>query len=144
MFDIQAALVLPQLAHLDDWQQRRAAYVGLYNQKFADIDGLRSLQVKPDRQSSYHLHVVLADPEQLGITRDDLLNRIAAEGVGVGVHFRSLTVQRFYREKYGFKRGDFPVAEDATERVVSLPLYPAMSERDVERVIGVVRRVIGA
>jgi dTDP-4-amino-4,6-dideoxygalactose transaminase len=143
MFDIQAALVLPQLAHIDDWQRRREAYVMLYNQGLADIPGLQSLPVKPDRRSSYHLHVVLADPERIGITRDDLLNRIAAEGIGVGVHFRSLTVQKFYREKYGFQPGDFPVAENVTERVLSLPLYPAMSERDVERVIGVVRKLIG-
>jgi len=144
MFDIQAALVLPQLAYIDEWQRRRQAYVALYRQGLADIEGLQALQVKADRQSSYHLHVVLADPDRLGMTRDDLLNRIAAQGIGVGVHFRSLTVQKYYREKYGFKPGDFPVAEDVSERVLSLPLYPAMSACDVERVIGVVRKVIAA
>jgi dTDP-4-amino-4,6-dideoxygalactose transaminase len=144
MFDLQAALVLPQLTRIDDWQRRREAYTNLYNQGFADIDGLQPLQMKTDRRSAYHLYVVLIDSARLGVSRDELLNRIAAEGVGVGVHFRSLTVQKFYQEKYGFQRGDHPAAEWASDRVLSLPLYPAMQRADVEQVIRVVRKVIGA
>jgi dTDP-4-amino-4,6-dideoxygalactose transaminase len=143
MFDLQAALALPQLSHLDDWQRRRETYTNLYNQGFANIEGLQPLQVKPNRRSAYHLYVVMADNARLGISRDELLNRIAAEGIGVGVHFRSLTVQKFYREKYGFQEGDFPVAERTSEQVLSLPLYPAMHESDVERVIHTVRKVLG-
>jgi dTDP-4-amino-4,6-dideoxygalactose transaminase len=143
MFDLQAALALPQLSHIDDWQWRRETYTEIYNQGFADIEGLQSLHVKPNRHSAYHLYVVLADSARLGVSRDELLNRIAAEGIGVGVHFRSLTVQKFYREKYGFQEGDFPVAERASQQVLSLPLYPAMHARDVERVIHTVRRVVG-
>jgi len=143
MFDLQAALALPQLAHIDDWQRRRETYTDLYNQGFTNIEGLRPLRVKPDRHSAYHLYVMLADSARLGVSRDVLLDRIAAEGIGVGVHFRSLTVQKFYREKYGFQAGDFPVAERASEQVLSLPLYPAMHERDVERVIRTVRTILG-
>jgi dTDP-4-amino-4,6-dideoxygalactose transaminase len=143
MFDLQAALALPQLAHIDDWQRRRETYTDLYNQGFTNIEGLRPLRVKPDRHSAYHLYVMLADSARLGVSRDVLLDRIAAEGIGVGVHFRSLTVQKFYREKYGFQAGDFPVAERASEQVLSLPLYPAMHECDVERVIRTVRKVLG-
>jgi dTDP-4-amino-4,6-dideoxygalactose transaminase len=143
MFDLQAALALPQLAHLDDWQRRREMYTDLYNQGFANIEGLLPLQIKPNRRSAYHLYVVMEDSAQLGVSRDELLNRIAAAGIGVGVHFRSLTVQKFYREKYGFQEGDFPVAERASEQVLSLPLYPAMRESDVERVIRTVRKVLG-
>jgi dTDP-4-amino-4,6-dideoxygalactose transaminase len=144
MFDLQAALVLPQLTHIDDWQRRRETYTELYNQGFADLDGLQPLQMKTDRRSAYHLYVVLVDSARLGVSRDELLNRIASEGIGVGVHFRSLTVQKFYQEKYGFQRGDYPAAERASDRVLSLPLYPAMRRSDVEQVIRVVRKVIGA
>jgi dTDP-4-amino-4,6-dideoxygalactose transaminase len=143
MFDLQAALALPQLSHLDDWQRRRETYTNLYNQGFANIEGLQPLQVKPNRRSAYHLYVVLADSARLGVSRDELLHCIATEGIGVGVHFRSLTVQKFYREKYGFQKGDFPVAERASEQVLSLPLYPAMQESDVEWVIHTVRKVLG-
>jgi dTDP-4-amino-4,6-dideoxygalactose transaminase len=143
MFDLQAALVLPQLSHIDEWQRRRETYTDLYNQGFADVEGLLPLRIKPNRRSAYHLYVVMADSARLGLTRDELLNRIVAAGIGVGVHFRSLTVQKFYREKYGFQAGDFPVAEQASERVLSLPLYPAMHESDVERVIRMVRKVLG-
>jgi len=143
MFDLQAALALPQLSHIDEWQQRRQAYTDLYNQGFANIEGLQPIQVKPNRRSAYHLYVVMADRARLGVSRDELLNRIAAAGIGVGVHFRSLTVQKFYREKYGFQEGDFPVAERASDQVLSLPLYPAMHERDVDRVIRTVRQVLG-
>ena len=143
MFDLQAALVLAQLAHIDEWQRRRQTYTDFYNQGLANIEGLQPLQVKPDRRSAYHLYVVMADRAQLGISRDDMLNRLASAGIGVGVHFRSLTVQKFYREKYGFQEGDFPVAERASEQVLSLPLYPAMHESDVERVIHTVHEVLG-
>jgi len=143
MFDLQAALALPQLSHIDEWQQRRQTYTDLYNQGFANIEGLQPIQVKPNRRSAYHLYVVMADRARLGVSRDELLNRIAAAGIGVGVHFRSLTVQKFYREKYGFQEGDFPVAERASDQVLSLPLYPAMHERDVDRVIRTVRQVLG-
>jgi dTDP-4-amino-4,6-dideoxygalactose transaminase len=143
MFDLQAALALPQLSHIDEWQRRRETYTDLYNQGFADIKGLLPLRIKPNRRSAYHLYVMMADSARLGLTRDELLNRIAAAGIGVGVHFRSLTVQKFYREKYGFQEGDFPVAERASEQVLSLPLFPAMHESDVERVIRTVRKVLG-
>jgi dTDP-4-amino-4,6-dideoxygalactose transaminase len=142
MFDLQAALALPQLSHIDDWQRRRETYTDLYNQGLANIEGLQPLHIKPNRRSAYHLYVVLADGARLGVSRDELLDRIAAEGIGVGVHFRSLTVQKFYREKYGFQTGDFPVAERASDQVLSLPLYPAMHENDVERVIRSVRKVL--
>jgi dTDP-4-amino-4,6-dideoxygalactose transaminase len=143
MFDLQAALALPQLSHIDEWQRRRETYTDLYNQGFADIKGLLPLRIKPNRRSAYHLYVMMADSARLGLTRDELLHRIAAAGIGVGVHFRSLTVQKFYREKYGFQEGDFPVAERASEQVLSLPLFPAMHESDVERVIRTVRKVLG-
>jgi dTDP-4-amino-4,6-dideoxygalactose transaminase len=143
MFDLQAALALPQLSHIDAWQERRERYTKLYNAGFADIAGLQPLQIKPDRRTAYHLYVVMADRTQLGASRDELLDGIAAEGIGVGVHFRSLTVQKFYREKYGFQQGDHPVAERASDQVLSLPLYPAMRESDVDRVIRTVRKVIG-
>jgi dTDP-4-amino-4,6-dideoxygalactose transaminase len=143
MFDLQAALALPQLSHIDEWQQRRQTYTDLYNHGFANIEGFQPIQVKPNRRSAYHLYVVMADRARLGVSRDELLNRIAAAGIGVGVHFRSLTVQKFYREKYGFQEGDFPVAERASDQVLSLPLYPAMHERDVDRVIRTVRQVLG-
>lgn len=144
MFDLQAALALPQLAHIDAWQERRQTYTTLYNQGFADLEGLQPLQLKADRRSAYHLYVVLVDAAKLGVSRDELLQRLGAEGVGVGVHFRSLTVQKFYQEKYGFRAGDYPVAERASDQVLSLPLYPAMQEHHVEQVIRAVRKVIGA
>jgi dTDP-4-amino-4,6-dideoxygalactose transaminase len=142
MFDLQAALALPQLSHIDEWQRRRQTYTHLYNQGFADIKGLQLIQVKPGRCSACHLYVVRADSAQLGVSRDELLNRLAMAGIGVGVHFRSLTVQKYYREKYRFRLGDFPVAEKASDQVLSLPLYPAMRESDVERVIDTVRQVL--
>jgi dTDP-4-amino-4,6-dideoxygalactose transaminase len=84
----------------------------------------------------------MADSARLGVSRDALLNRLAAAEIGVGVHFRSLTVQKFYREKYGFHEGDFPVAERASAQVLSLPLYPVMHGHDVARVICTVRKVL--
>ena len=80
--------------------------------------------------------------ENLTATRDAVMNEIQARNVGIGIHFRSLHVQKFYRETFGFKPEDLPNALWATDRVLSLPLYPRMSDQDVEDAIRVVNVVL--
>ncbi len=76
------------------------------------------------------------------VDRDFLMNAIQAENIGVSVHFQSLHLHPYYRETFGFKSGDFPVAEYFSDRVISLPLYPKMTEDDVEGVIEVVKGLV--
>jgi dTDP-4-amino-4,6-dideoxygalactose transaminase len=82
-------------------------------------------------KSAHHLYVIQVPREH----RDRMLNDIQAHGVGVAVHFRALHFHSFYRKTTGYKRGAFPVAERASDRVISLPLYPRMTDDDVRRVV---------
>jgi dTDP-4-amino-4,6-dideoxygalactose transaminase len=76
------------------------------------------------------------------VDRDEILRALKESGIGVGVHFRALHLLTFYAKTFGFRRGEFPNAEDASERLISLPLYPKMEEEDVQRVISVLKDIL--
>jgi dTDP-4-amino-4,6-dideoxygalactose transaminase len=136
MTDVQAALGVSQLAHLDVWQALRSQLEKQYLSEITDpeVGLLRS----PDRatNSARHLFVVLLR------NRDRVMVAMQERGVGVGVHFRAVHRLKYYNEKYRIPAGTLPVAERASEEVLSLPLYPAMSDRDVDRVCDVLRGVL--
>ena len=141
MFDIQAALLTAQLDRVADFWQRRSTLVSLYDEALAGQRGLLLMRRRDYVKPAHHLYVVRVTPEA-GLTRDEFMNAVQANGVGVGVHFRAVHLHPYYRETFGFRAGMFPVAEAAGEAVVSLPLYPSLSERDLERVIHVCTTVL--
>ncbi len=141
MSDIQAALLTAQLDRVADFWQRRSTLVTLYDEALAGQRGLLLMRRRNYVKPAHHLYVVRVTPEA-GLTRDQFMNAVQANGVGVGVHFRAVHLHPYYRETFGFRAGMFPVAEAAGEAVVSLPLYPSLSERDLERVIHVCTTVL--
>jgi len=144
MFDIQAALGLAQLDRLEEWWQVRAAYVRRYREALADVAEIRILGEEPDVRHAYHLFVIVLDTDRLRGSREDVMADLRAEGIGTGIHFRSLTLHPFYRERYHLKSGEVPVAEHVSERLLSLPLYPRMTTRDLDEVVVALRKVITA
>jgi len=80
--------------------------------------------------------------EQLTVTRDEFINAIQSTGIGVAVHYRALHLQPFFQKEFGTRQEDFPVATRYSESVISLPLYPRMSVKQIERVIGVVTELV--
>src|SRR5215470_375091 len=144
MYDLQAALGLAQLPKLEKFWARRQSIVETYDRAFASISEVQTLTTDPTIHHAYHLYVILLRTEALTRTRDEILDAIQAEGIGLGVHFRALHLQQFYRDQYGFRPGHCPVAEDASDRLLSLPLYPAMTDEDVADTIAAVKKVIAA
>ena len=142
MADIQASLGLHQLRKLAHFQRRREKIAEAYNEAFAGLDTIEIPFVKPDIKHDWHLYVIKLVLEKLKIDRAQFIEALKQEGIGTSVHFIPVHLHPYYRETFGFKKGDFPVAEEAYERVVSLPLYPKMSDEDVERVIEAVKRVV--
>jgi dTDP-4-amino-4,6-dideoxygalactose transaminase len=142
MYDLQAALGLAQFPKLEAFWARRRSIVQAYDAAFASIPQILRLEVKGPVHHSHHLYVVLVRTEELSRSRDEILNAIQKENVGLGVHFRAVHLQPFYRERFGFRPGQFPAAEYASERIISLPLYPAMDDRDVEDTIAAVGKVV--
>lgn len=144
MTDVQAAVGLHQLPMLDEFIERRAQYVVKYNEAFADLSAIRPLAQRPNIRHAHHLYVILVQPEQLTIDRDRFMAALKAENIGIGVHFISLHLQPYYRETRGFKPEDYPNANWISQRIISLPLYPGMTEADLHDVITAVRKVARA
>ncbi len=142
MTDIQAALGIHQLERLDRFIQVRRRYARLYDEGFSDLVEVTTPAVRADQDNVYHLYVIRLDLSALTISRADFIELLRARNIGTGVHFIPVHLHPFYRERFGYRWGDFPAAEALYERVVSLPLYPGMSEADVRYVVTGVRRVI--
>lgn len=139
MSDIQAAIGIRQMGKLDRMQRRREEIARIYAEELGSIDLIR-LPSEPERgRHSWHLYIIQLDER---LDRDEFIARMAEKGVECGVHFIPLHLHPYYRKRFGLKPGDFPNAEGAFRRVVTLPLFPGMSDEDVGYVVESVKSVI--
>ena len=141
--DINCALGLSQLRKLEDWLARRRAIAARYTEAFAELPSVRSISIHPEREPAWHIYPILLEIEQLRVGRARVFAALRAENIGVNVHYIPVYWHPYY-EQLGYRRGLCPVAEDAYERLITLPLFPAMSDRDVEDVITAVHNVMEA
>ena len=147
MLDLTAALGLGQLRRVEENWRIREGIVALYNEAFAEVDCLTvpALEpVGPGDRHAWHLYPVLIDLEGLTLDRNRFIDELQARNIGSGIHYTALHQQGFYGEHFGYRRGDLPNAEWVSDRTVSLPLSPAMTEGDVEDVIASVTEIIAA
>lgn len=135
MFDLQACLGIHQLKKVETFLNRRKQIVKRYNTAFQGVDEIQLLKPKSGIKHAHHLYVIIVKTEHLKASRDVVLNEIQKRGIGVAVHFRSLHLQPFFKKHFNFKKGIFPQAEYFSDRVISLPLYPKMTDKDVTKVI---------
>jgi UDP-4-amino-4,6-dideoxy-N-acetyl-beta-L-altrosamine transaminase len=142
MTDIQAALGLAQLRKINHMQRRREEIAKMYNEAFDDLTEVIIPQVKDYVRHSWHLYPILLETNLLKINRNTFIEALKAENIGTSVHFIPIHLHPYYREKYGFKQGDFPNAEYVYEREISLPIYPSMTDEDVETVITAVKKIV--
>jgi dTDP-4-amino-4,6-dideoxygalactose transaminase len=140
MMDMQAALGIHQLPMLDGFIERRRRLAERYMQAFAGWDSLR-LPGQPEfaHRHAWHLFAPLIDGSSIGMTREPFMERMKADGIGIGLHYQAAHLSRFYRENFGFAPGDFPHAEFICNRIVSLPLFPGMTDADQDRVVASMR-----
>lgn len=143
MSDLQAALGLAQLPRAEAWLARRREIVEAYDAAFAEIPGIRTLKRRPHVRSALHLYAIILEHGALRITRDRFITAMRAENIQCYVHFPALHLTTLYRRVLGHKPGDFPVAEAAAESLVTLPLFPAMTDEDVHDVIAAVTKLVG-
>ena len=141
MMDLQAAIGLHQLAGLATRMTRRAAVWAIYDEGLADLPLARPAPVPAGDVHARHLYSVLVSPDS-GWTRDALMTHLAAEGIATSLHFQALHLQPYYRERYHFTRGMFPVAEQVSDQVMSLPLGGGMTDDEAWTVVGALRRAI--
>ncbi len=144
MLDLQAALGLHQLPKLKRFNQRRAELAARYDQRLRGVAGVRPLGAVPYSHShAHHLYVVQLDTDHLGLSRDAIVTALANLQIGTGLHFPAVHLKQYYRERYGYTRADCPNAVAVGERILSLPLYPTLTDDDVDEVVCAISSVIG-
>lgn len=142
MTDIQAALGMTQLSKLERLQRRREEIIARYNEEFKAIPELELPAESADMLHSWHLYIIKLNLERISIDRARFLEMLTEENIGTSVHFIPVHIHPYYAETFGCKPEDYPEAMKTYERIISLPLYPKMSDQDAGDVIRAVKRVI--
>jgi perosamine synthetase len=138
--DLVCALGLSQLGKLDANVARRRAIASAYEEQLADVEALRLPAVRPDVEPAWHLYAVRVE----GIDREKVFGALRAEGLGVNVHYVPVHLHPYYRNRFGYAGGEFPVAEAAYEALISLPMFHGMTDDDVDDVVRAVQKVFRA
>ena len=139
--DFQAALGTSQLKKLPQFLQKRREIARQYTAAFNGLPGMITPWQSPDGESAWHLYVLRLDTERLNVGRDVIFQELWDRGIGVNVHYIPVYWHPYYQQ-LGFKKGLCPIAEAVFESMITLPLYPGLSETDVEDVIHNVQAVI--
>ena len=142
MTDLQAAIGLRQLRKLPSFHARRREIVAQYNAAFSESAEVQIPAERTEVDHAWHLYALRLNLHRLGFTRDDFMAQLRSRNIGSSVHFIPIHLHRYYREKYGYRPDDFPVALAEYQRMLSLPLSPRMTEDDVQDVIGAVTGIL--
>ena len=140
--DIVCALGIQQLKKLDANLARRREIAAVYTAAFREISGVIPPAVRSGVNPAWHLYPIRLDLAKLKVDRAQIFRALRAENIGVNVHYIPVHLHPYYREQFGYKGGEFPVAEDAYERLISLPMFHGMSDQDVQDVLAAVRKVL--
>ena len=129
--DIQSAILLPQMKHIDERRARREEICQLYEEAFNQIPEVDFPIVPAGSTGARHLFTIWVDPS----IRDKVLRYLQDQNVGVAVNYRAIHLLTYYREQHGFERGMFPVAERIGDSTITLPLYTSLTSDEIEYVI---------
>jgi dTDP-4-amino-4,6-dideoxygalactose transaminase len=140
MMDLQAALGIHQLQRIGEYLERRREIWSRYDEAFRDLPVTVPAAEQADTVHARHLYTVLVDIEQLRVSRDEIQQRLHMDNIGTGIHFVALHLHPYYRETYGYVRGQYPNAEYISDRTISLPLSAKLTDGDVDDVIAAMRR----
>jgi dTDP-4-amino-4,6-dideoxygalactose transaminase len=142
MPDLLAALGRVQLGRAEDMLRRRREIALAYTASFAELPELEVPAARAHVRHAWHLYLLRLVLERLSVTRDDFIAELQAAGIGTSVHFIPIHHHRYYRDRYHFGSNSFPATDAEFERVLSLPIYPGMTDGDVDRVVTAVRTVV--
>jgi len=138
MDNIHAAILIEQLRKVERYLERRGEIYRRYVEAFSGIEGIELHSQRPEARHAYHLFTILVEAAR----RNEILEELQNRGIGVSVNFYPVHLMTFYRERFGYRPGMFPVAEDLGERTISLPLYPKLTEKEIDYVVKTVIAVV--
>jgi dTDP-4-amino-4,6-dideoxygalactose transaminase len=143
MMDLQAALGLHQLRRLEGFLEERQRLAARYEEAFRGMDGLLLPQRVPyPSRHAWHLYTPLVDVDRLTISRDRFIEELKSRNIGAGLHYTAAHEFTYYAGRFGWAPGDFPEAHFVSERIVSLPLFPGLTDSDQNDVVEAVREVL--
>jgi len=143
MMDIQAALGLHQLPRLEGFIAERTRLAARYEEAFASMAGLiRPQRVPYPARHAWHLYTPLVDIDRLTIDRDRFMQELKTRNIGVGLHYTAAHEFSYYASRFGWRPEDYPEAHFVSERIVSLPLFPGMTDADQDDVVAAVSEVL--
>jgi len=140
--DIQAAIGIHQVPRIDMITAGRTKWANTYKELLKDVEEITLPYVAPDRTPNWHLFILKLNLELLKYTRDEIFQMLKAENIGAGIHFVSVHKQPWYQKTFDLKDEDYPVATWLSDRLISLPLFPQMTENEVELVVKGVKKVL--
>jgi len=140
--DFQCALGLSQLSRLPEWIARRREIAAMYDREFAEMEGLSPLGKLDGAKHAYHLYVINLQGENRSEKRKQVFNYLREHGLGVQVHYIPVHLHPYYKDNFGTHEGLCPVAEEAYEGLISLPMFPLMEDEDVEHVVETVKKAL--
>jgi perosamine synthetase len=133
--DIQSAIGIVQLGKCDQMRDARVKIAHRYSEAFAPERVLQVPTVSDGTDSAWHLYVLRLNLEELSITRSEMIEKLKTRGIGTSVHFIPLHMHPYYKNTYGYREEDFPVASKQYQRYISLPIFPGMTESQIDYVI---------
>ncbi|MFZ0813934.1 MAG: UDP-4-amino-4,6-dideoxy-N-acetyl-beta-L-altrosamine transaminase [Candidatus Sulfotelmatobacter sp.] len=140
--DIACALGLSQLKKLDANLSRRREIAAHYSTAFSGLAEITPPAVRADANPAWHLYPIRLNLEKLTADRRQLFRALRAENIGVNVHYIPVHRHPYYRDRFGYRGGEYPIAEDAYERLISLPMFHSMSDEDIVDVISALQKVM--
>lgn len=142
--DIAAAIGVHQLARAEEMRKQRARIAEIYNRRLKSVEEIRLPLDDENRLHSWHLYALRLDLSKLSVTRNEFIENMTAQGIGSSVHWRPLHLHPLYQEKFGWKADHFPAANRRWEELVSLPIFSAMRDEEVESVAATLENICRA
>ena len=136
--DFQCALGLSQLKKLPSLIENRRKIASYYDNAFASVSAIQPLTVKNQVQHVYHLYVIRLNPDVLGLNRNDMFHKLRNKGICANVHYIPVHLHPYYRKHFNTHPNLCPVAEKAYDQILSIPIYPAMTDKDIQKIINVI------